>query len=239
MQEACAHEASLKDKIWALENGEAFFKAELEKSQRTVQDHQERFEAECTRLNGRIQELMAKELAMEEKVRTIESDETYSRADVEKIQEDCQREINAHLERFDKERAAFNEEVQDRVGDKKALEDKIKLLEVEIDLGKAQVEQLQADQEKVLADQKEEFEKECTRLHGKIEEAVANECALADKIKTLETDESYNRAEVEKVLAKEREGAEIKARLQFRIESLEADLEDAQRVSLTPSLLCP
>ena len=182
---------------------------------------------------------MAKELAMEEKVRTIESDETYSRADVEKIQEDCQREINAHLERFDKERAAFNEEVQDRVGDKKALEDKIKLLEVEIDLGKAQVEQLQADQEKVLADQKEEFEKECTRLHSKIEEAVANESALADKIKTLETDEAYNRAEVEKVLAKEREGAEIKARLQFRIESLEADLEDAQRVSLTPSLLCP
>ena len=124
---------------------------------------------------------MAKELAMEEKVRTIESDETYSRADVEKIQEDCQREINAHLERFDKERAAFNEEVQDRVGDKKALEDKIKLLEVEIDLGKAQVEQLQADQEKVLADQKEEFEKECTRLHSKIEEAVANESALADE----------------------------------------------------------
>ena len=72
---------------------------------------------------------MAKELAMEEKVRTIESDETYSRADVEKIQEDCQQEISAHLERFDKERAAFNEEVQDRVGDKKALEDKIKLLE--------------------------------------------------------------------------------------------------------------
>ena len=57
-----------------------------------------------------------------------------------------------------------------------------------------------------------------------------------NRIKSLESDDSYSRAELDRCLAKERDLTEAHQRLQYRIECLETELDNANRVGI-PSII--
>ena len=61
---------------------------------------------------------------------------------------------------------------------------------------------------------------------------TSNEINLLNRIKSLEANDGYSRAEVDRCLTKEKESQEIQQRLQYRIECLETELDNANRVSL-------
>merc|ERR1719483_2055236 len=61
------------------------------------------------------------------------------------------------------------------------------------------------------------------RLH----DVLSNEENLLNRIKSMESEEAYGRTEVDKVLAKERDLAEMNQRLQYRVECLEDELSAA------------
>ena len=48
----------------------------------------------------------------------------------------------------------------------------------------------------------------------------------------MEANDSYSRAEVDRYLTKDKESQEFQQRLQYRIECLETELDNANRVSL-------
>ena len=60
---------------------------------------------------------------------------------------------------------------------------------------------------------------------------TSNEINLLNRIKSLEANDTYSRAEVDRCLAKERGAAEMQQQLQYRVECLETELDNANRVS--------
>merc|ERR1719361_1881674 len=76
----------------------------------------------------------------------------------------------------------------------------------------------------------EEFNDERTNLREKLHEVTSNEINLLNRIKSLEANDGYSRAEVDKCLSREKEAMEIQQRLQYRIECLETELDNANRV---------
>ena len=59
-----------------------------------------------------------------------------------------------------------------------------------------------------------------------------------NRISSLEANDGYSRAEVDRCLTKEKESQEIQQRLQYRIECLETELDNANRVSLNIPNVC-
>ena len=87
-----------------------------------------------------------------------------------------------------------------------------------------------ASAQKAMASAQDEFDKERIKLKEKLHDVTSNEINLINKIKSLEADAAYNRAEVEKSISREREGAEISAKLKYRIDVLETELAKALKV---------
>ena len=67
---------------------------------------------------------------------------------------------------------------------------------------------------------------------------TSNEINLLNRIKSLEANDGYSRAEVDRCLTKEKESQEIQQRLQYRIECLQTELDNANRVCLNYTNNC-
>jgi len=83
-------------------------------------------------------------------------------------------------------------------------------------------------QERRMQDQQEEFERERTGLKERLHEVTSNEINLINKIKSLEAEEAYNRAEVERALSKERDHIEKQTELKYKVDLLESELGQAR-----------
>merc|ERR1712061_195778 len=75
-----------------------------------------------------------------------------------------------------------------------------------------------------------EMEKEKQIMKDRLHEVLSNEANLLNRIKSLESDEGYGRAEVDKALAKEREISELNQHLQYNVECLDRELQNALQV---------
>ena len=81
-----------------------------------------------------------------------------------------------------------------------------------------------------LTEQEDEFEKEKAYLKERLYEVTSNEENLFNRIKSLEADEGYNRAEVERAVAREREAAETQQQYAYKVECLERELANANQI---------
>ena len=63
-----------------------------------------------------------------------------------------------------------------------------------------------------------------------LQNVTSNEVNLLNRIKCLEAEEGYSHAEVEKILTKEKEMNEAHQELLYRIECLETELDNANKV---------
>ena len=105
-----------------------------------------------------------------------------------------------------------------------------------------------------LSERESEMEKEKKSMESRLHDVLSNEANLLNRIKSLENDEGiciflitsfsryfrylehfffvkgYGRAEIDKALAKEREVIEQNQQLQYRVECLENELQDALQV---------
>jgi chromosome segregation ATPase len=86
--------------------------------------------------------------------------------------------------------------------------------------------------EQKMLERENEFEKEKGPMKERLHEALSHESDNLNRIKSLESDEDYHRAEVDRVLGKEREIMESNQQLQYRVECLETELAQAHDVSL-------
>merc|ERR1719150_754542 len=84
-------------------------------------------------------------------------------------------------------------------------------------------------QEKI-TERENEMEKEKQIMKDRLHEVLSNEANLLNRIKSLESDEGYGRAEVDKALAKEREISELNQHLQYNVECLDRELQNALQV---------
>jgi len=84
-------------------------------------------------------------------------------------------------------------------------------------------------QEKI-TERENEMEQEKQIMKDRLHEVLSNEANLLNRIKSLESDEGYGRAEVDKALAKEREISELNQHLQYNVECLDRELQNALQV---------
>ncbi len=82
-----------------------------------------------------------------------------------------------------------------------------------------------------MAAQEAAFEAEKTAINNRLHDVLSNEANLLNRINSLESQESYARAEVDKVLFREREMAETLQQLQYKVECLGRDLDNANDVN--------
>lgn len=96
--------------------------------------------------------------------------------------------------------------------------------------GQADKQQVIRDFETQLQQQEDAFDEERRNIKEKLHDVTSNEINLLNRIKSYEANEGYSRAEIDKVLAKEREATEMMHQLQYRVECLETELSDAHQV---------
>merc|ERR1719367_2350754 len=80
------------------------------------------------------------------------------------------------------------------------------------------------DCDRKIAERENEVEKEQKSMKERLQDVMANEENLLNRIKSLESEEAYGRTEVDRVLARERDLTENNQRLQYRVECLEGKL---------------
>ena len=89
------------------------------------------------------------------------------------------------------------------------------------------------DCDRKIAERENEVEKEQKSMKERLQDVMANEENLLNRIKSLESEEAYGRTEVDRVLAKERDLTEMNQRLQYRVECLEGKLRQKNKAGKT------
>ena len=79
-----------------------------------------------------------------------------------------------------------------------------------------------------MTERENEFEKEKQGMQHRLQDVLSNEANLLNRIRSLESEESYARTEVDRVLTRERETTELNQTLQYRVECLENELFEAK-----------
>jgi len=72
------------------------------------------------------------------------------------------------------------------------------------------------------------FSEERSRIRNQLQEVTSNEINLLERIKSLESEKGYARAEVEKIVVKEADSFEHKQELEYKVECLSVELADAR-----------
>lgn len=106
-----------------------------------------------------------------------------------------------------------------------------KMMEIEGNY-RDEMKAMRNDLESQMTRQEDELNAEITNLKTRLHDVTSNEINLLNRIKSLESEESYARAEVEKAAVKERDIAELQQRLEYKIECLEGELTQAHQVRL-------
>ena len=91
-----------------------------------------------------------------------------------------------------------------------ALEDSSR---IKLEAEAAKIEVLKENEMK-LSERENEFEKEKQAMQNRLQDVLSNEANLLNRIRSLESEESYARTEVDRVLSRERETTELNQTLQ-------------------------
>jgi len=89
--------------------------------------------------------------------------------------------------------------------------------------------EMETNYTKQMKETEDNFAEERTKIRQQLHEVTSNEINLLNRIKSLESEQGYARAEVDKIVVKDQDNFAYKQELEYRVECLETELAHARQ----------
>jgi len=180
-------------------------------------------------LGVRLSEIEAKLVDREEFCRGVQARQQEDNMQIAKLRQLIDRQ-NGDIEQLELALADTQQQLDSSQGEQeRALKQHYdnKIVNIQ-EKNEVEVKQLVNDYESKLRELEESFCEERNKMRQQVQEVTSNEIGLLEKIKSLESDQDYSRAEVDRIISKDAENFQYKQRLEYRIECLTVELEAVQ-----------